>query len=111
MSGARFVLHPAAELVKSEAIKPDALGRLSANLKAANDRIAKVYEGCTNLSQADIGKMLTAEYFSRNVGDAEAVKIGLANKILSVEYPGAASAYIFDGAGPGASKREKGDAS
>lgn len=96
MNGATFRLHPAAVSFNSGYYQPDDLARKEEYLKNLNDYFSKAYSECTNLNKNDIQKMLTTEYSSRTIGDAEAVKIGLANGILSVEYPSGASAYIFD---------------
>ncbi|PYE86823.1 ATP-dependent Clp protease proteolytic subunit [Phyllobacterium leguminum] len=96
MNGATFLLHPAAASLGSGNYKPDAISREAEKLKNANNYFLKAYTGCSNLSENDIQQMLKSEYTSKTFGDTEAVKIGLASEVLSVEYPGAASAYIFD---------------
>jgi ATP-dependent Clp protease, protease subunit len=96
VNGATFLLHPAAIRFDSGDYKPDVLNRKIEYLKNLNHYFLKAYGECTNLDEKDIQQLLTAENFSKSVDDDEAVKIGLASKILTVEFPGAASAYIFD---------------
>ncbi|WP_188821164.1 ATP-dependent Clp protease proteolytic subunit [Brucella endophytica] len=96
MEGASFLLHPAAISLSSFDYKPDMLDRKVEYLKNLNKYFFKAYRGCTNLKEEDIRKMLSAEESSRSADDTEAIRIGLASKILTAEFPGGASAYILD---------------
>ncbi|WP_273795024.1 ATP-dependent Clp protease proteolytic subunit [Brucella intermedia] len=97
MDGATFLLHPAAiSSSPSQDAKPDEVNRKKMYLDNLNKYFLRVYRECTHLNESKIHQILSAEYFSKIVDDAEAIRIGLAKKILSVEYPPGASAYIYD---------------
>lgn len=70
---------------------------MQADLALANQMFSSTYKSCTNLSVDEISQTLKAEYFAKLLTADDAVKIGLAGKILDKKYPDATSAYIVDG--------------
>ncbi|KAB2715423.1 ATP-dependent Clp protease proteolytic subunit [Brucella intermedia] len=97
LPGTSFLLHPASKSVHSDDYKPDFFERMQADLALANQMFSSTYKSCTNLSVDEISQTLKAEYFAKLLTADDAVKIGLAGKILDKKYPDATSAYIVDG--------------
>jgi ATP-dependent Clp protease, protease subunit len=97
LPGTSFLLHPAFKSLQSDDYKPDVFERLQSDLALANQMFSTTYKSCTTLPVDEISQLLKAEYFAKRLTADEAVKIGLAGKILDKKYPDAASAYIVDG--------------
>ncbi|MFK0684238.1 ATP-dependent Clp protease proteolytic subunit [Ochrobactrum sp. BD67] len=97
MPGTTFLLHSAYKSLQSNDYKPDVFERMQADLALTNQMFSTTYKSCTTLSADEISQSLKAEYFAKLLTVDQAVKIGLAGKILDKKYPGATSAYIVDG--------------
>ncbi|WP_210310847.1 ATP-dependent Clp protease proteolytic subunit [Limoniibacter endophyticus] len=95
VDGAYFFVHPVGMDI-IEHLKPDSAKKLAEHFDIMHAATQKAYTSCMTLSGDEIDTMFRSEFYSRYIGDIEALRIGLSHDILEKLPASAASAFIYD---------------